>query len=98
MDWFAVRHVIENEGSFEERITLWRATSEDEAISRAGAEASSYIGMVGGSLLGLFQCYRAGEPPTDGSEVFSLIRRSDLAASRYLDAFFDTGTELQRSD
>jgi hypothetical protein len=98
MEWFAVRHVIENDGSFEERITLWRAASEDDAISRAEAEASSYTVTVGGTLLGLFQCYRVGEPPNDGSEVFSLIRRSGVPASEYLDAFFDTGSELQRSD
>jgi hypothetical protein len=28
--------------------------------------------------------------------VFSLIRRSDLPAGRYLDTFFDTGDEFQR--
>jgi hypothetical protein len=98
MEWFAVRHIIENAGSFEERITLWRSASEEEAMTRAEEEASEYVSTVGGSVLGLFQSYRVGEPPADGSEVFSLIRRSDLSSARYLDAFFDTGSELQRSD
>jgi hypothetical protein len=98
MEWFAVRHVIENDGSFEERITLWRAASVEEAMTRADAEASEYVSTVGGSVLGLFQSYRIGEPPADGSEVFSLIRRSGLPSARYLDTFFDTGSELQRSD
>jgi hypothetical protein len=44
MEWFAVRHVIENDGTFEERVTLWRAYSEDEAIERAEAEAAAYTG------------------------------------------------------
>ncbi|SRR6266508_2169126 len=98
MDWFAVRHVIENEGAFEERVTLWRACSEDEAIARAEAEAAEYTAVVGGNALGLFQCYRLPEAPADGQEAFSLIRRSDLAAEQYLDAFFDTGQELQRTE
>jgi hypothetical protein len=98
MEWFAVRHIIENDGSFEERITLWRSPSEAEAMTRAEKEAAEYVATVGGNVLGLFQSYRVGELPTDGSEVFSLIRRSDLPSARYLDAFFDTGSELQRSD
>ena len=98
MEWFAVRHVIENDGSFEERITLWRSSSEEEAMKRAEEEASDYASAVGWRVLGLFQSYRVGESPADGSEVFSLIRRSELPSARYLNAFFDTGSELQRSD
>jgi hypothetical protein len=98
MEWFAVRHVIEHDGSFEERITLWRSSSEDEAIAQAQEEATAYVSTVGGSVLGLFQSYRVGDLPANGSEVFSLIRRSDLPSDRYLDAFFDTGSEFQRSD
>lgn len=98
MECFAVRHVIENEGAFEERVTLWRASSEDEAIRRAEQEAAEYAAPAGWKVLDLFQCYRLPEDPTDGGEAFSLIRHSDLAAEEYLDAFFDTGQELQRTD
>ncbi len=98
MEWFAVRHVIENDGSFEERITLWRTSSEDDAIRRAEEEAAAYVAVVGGNVLGLFQSYLVGESPGDGGEVFSLIRRSELPANRYLNAFFDTGDEIQRRD
>jgi hypothetical protein len=98
MEWFAVRHVIENDGSFEERITLWQASSEDDAISRAEAEAGEYAASAGWKALNLFQCYRLPEAPTDGREVFSLIRRSDLGAEAYFDSFFDSGGELQRTD
>jgi len=98
MDWFAVRHVVQNEGAFEERVTLWRASSEDEAIARAETEAAEYAASFGWKALDLFQCYRLPEAPADGREAFSLIRQSDLAAERYLDAFFDTGQELQRTE
>ncbi len=33
----------------------------------------------------------------NGLEVFSLLRDSDLDPPAYLDRFFDTGTEHQRS-
>ena len=46
--------------------------------------------------LGLFQSYRLSDPPGDGREVFSLIRRSPLASEEYLATFFDTGDEFQR--
>jgi len=98
MGWCAVRHVIEDDGAFEERVTLWRASSEDEAIARAEAEVAEYVTVVGGKALDLFQCYRLSEAPADGREAFSLIRQSDLAAEQYLDAFFDTGQELQRTE
>ena len=32
---------------------------------------------------------------TPGSELFSLIRDSDLSPEKYIDRFFDTGTEYQ---
>jgi hypothetical protein len=35
--------------------------------------------------------------PADGAEIFSLMRDSDLAPEDYLDSFFDTGTEGQRT-
>jgi len=98
VDWFAVRHVIENDGSFEERITLWEAASEDEAIACAEEEARAYVSALGDPMkaLGLFQSYRLSDPPGDGREVFSLIRRSPLASEEYLATFFDTGDEFQR--
>jgi hypothetical protein len=99
MDWFAVRHVIEHDGSFEERITLWEASSEDDAIARAEEEAAEYASLLGGgnNALDLFQSYRLPEPPGDGQEVFSLIRQSALPAKKYLDSFFSTGSEFERT-
>jgi hypothetical protein len=82
---------------YEERITLWRASSFDEAMARAEGEALEYANGIGGEYLRLAQAYQMYDPPADGAEVFSLLRASHLAATEYLDSFFDTGTERQQS-
>jgi hypothetical protein len=97
MDWFAVRHVVKNRDAYEERVTLWHSQDADEAIRSAEAEAAEYVSLWEEAVvLPLFQSFRLDGPPSSGSEAFSLIRRSDLAADDYLSAFFDTGSELQQ--
>ena len=95
MDWFAVRHVIKNRDAYEERSTLWRATSAEDAIAKAEAEAAEYV-WEDLTVLPLFQSYRLADKPEDASEVFSLIRHSPLPPDEYLDAFFSTGNELHK--
>ena len=105
LSWYSVRCVFavgwppEAAGeTYEERITLWRARSTEEAIERAEAEALEYAaGIEEGpdSYTGLAQCYRLGDEPGDGAEVFSLMRDSNLKPDAYLDRFFDTGAEHQ---
>ncbi|HET8893356.1 MAG TPA: hypothetical protein VFM96_04605 [Gaiellaceae bacterium] len=96
--WFAVRHIVRNGRMFEERITLWRASDFQAAIAAARQEAESYCGLdQSWELLDLFQAYALdGESPDSGSEVFSLIRESDLDADTYVERFFATSAELQR--
>jgi hypothetical protein len=98
MSWFAVRHVIQNVDSFEERITLWDVPSHDDAIARAEMEAAEHVVALGEpyKVLVLFQSFELFGPPGDGVEVFSLIRDSELTADEYVDSFFDTGSEHQR--
>jgi hypothetical protein len=97
--WYAVRSVFstagEAENSYEERITLWRAGTSDEALEKAEAEAEEYAEFAGATYLSDFgQAYAlADAPPRDGAEVFSLIRSSPLPPRPYLDRFFDTGDE-----
>lgn len=81
-----------------ERITLWRADSADHAIELAEHEAAGYLALMeaGDEYLGLAQAYRLAEEPGHGSEVFSLLRESELDHDAYLDAFFDTGAERQQ--
>jgi hypothetical protein len=100
MPWYAVRSVLRHSHDqrlYEERITLWQAPSFDDAVSRAESESSEYGAMVGSESLGLSQAFEIAEDQVrEGTEVFSLIRESELSPSDYLDTFFDTGTERQR--
>ena len=102
--WYAVRCVFEHpdedpssgEHWYEERLTLWRAESDDEALALADAEAELYAEANDCTNLGLAQGFHVAAGTVGmGTEVFSLIRGSRLEADDYLDAFFDTGTELQ---
>jgi hypothetical protein len=101
--WYAVRSVIrwsptEPDGNrpYEERVTLWRAGTFDEAIDRAEAESTQYAAEFGADyLIDFGQAYRLYDEPGDGSEVFSLLRDSDLEPDDYVATHFDTGTEHQ---
>lgn len=59
----------------------------------AEAEAGGYAADVAGEHLGLAQVYALVDEPGHGSELFSLLRDSQLQPVVYLDAFFDTGDE-----
>jgi hypothetical protein len=96
VEWFALRHIIKNKDAYEERITLWHADSFEEAITRAEAEANEYAGERS-EPLGLYSAYHLFDGPRDGAEVFSLMRRSPLSPSEYLDSYFDTGSGEQKS-
>jgi hypothetical protein len=104
VNWFGVRCVFEldpgmgesnNPRVFEERVTMWQASSFDEAIELAEADAVAYATTLEARYLGLAQAYKMDGSPAQGAEVFSLIRQSELAAAEYLSAFFDTGRETQ---
>ena len=105
--WYSVRCVFavgwppEAVGeTCEERITLWRAQSAEEAVARAETEAKDYAATIEdgpSTYTRLAQCYRLDDEPGDGAEVFSLMRDSKLSADDYLDRFFDTGSERQGS-
>lgn len=83
---------------YEERITLWRANSADDAIDMAEREAQAYAGD-NSTYLGVCQSYRLVESlAVSGVEIFSLLRESDLEPQNYIDALFATGHERQTSD
>jgi uncharacterized protein DUF4288 len=106
VQWFAVRCIFaigrgddDEVHTYEERITLWRASHFDEAIALAEAEATEYATAIeGGSdaYLGLAQCYQLADEVGQGAEVFSLMRDSRLAPAEYLNTFFDSGDERQQ--
>jgi len=99
--WYSVRTIIRFPHlgpTYEERVTLWRASSFDEAIVRAEEEGLDYCRDLDAEWCGLVQAFLIGvEPLEAGSEVFSLMRDSDLDADAYVDSFFDTGAERQRT-
>ena len=103
MSWYSVRCVFgvgprsETGGAtYEERITLWRASSAEKAIARAEAEALQYAtALKGCTYLGLAQSYQLADEVRDGAEVFSLMRDSELEPKEYLDVFLGVGTEHQ---
>jgi hypothetical protein len=83
------------ESMYEERITVWRATSLTEAIARGESDATEYAADIAGEYVGLAQGYHIADDLGDGAEVFSLIRDSPLDPDTYIDRFFDTGVEHQ---
>jgi hypothetical protein len=99
--WFAVRCLFEGsdgaETTYEERITLWKAASLEDATDRARAEALEYAEFAGLTYVtGFEQPYPlADAPPRDGTEVFALTRSSALPPQVYVEQFFDTGRERQ---
>jgi hypothetical protein len=96
--WYSVRCFFRLRwaDSFEERITLWWATSFDAAIASAEDEAREFAETCELEYLSLAQAYYIGpDELTDGVEMFSLIRDSELPAKEYLSRFFDTGREHQ---
>lgn len=102
--WYGVRCIFLHPGLgrkkkrlYEERVTMWRADGFDEAIRRAEEEAHDYAEVVGARYLGLAQSYHSPDDLAEGAEVFSLTRDSKLGKKAYLDTFFDTGHERQRS-
>ena len=99
--WFSARTVYEHDkpgdGLFEERIVVFRAADFDEALVRAEAEASAYAEAVSCVFTGYISVFEMVEETlSDGAEVFSLMRDSDLGAEEYIDRFYTTGDE--RSD
>ncbi len=91
--WYAVRCLFKIEPStYEERITIWLAKSPEEAIDKAEGEAIEYADELE-EYLGFAQSFHLFNDPTDGSEVFSLMRDSDLDPDQYIARFFDTGGE-----
>jgi hypothetical protein len=98
--WFAVRCVFRwpDQQTYEERLTLWAADSLDGAIELAEGEAQAYADALHAEYLEIAQAYWIGpDRPDQGGELFSLMRDSELEPDDYLDSFFDTGRERQRT-
>lgn len=96
--WYSVRCIFHwrQKAAYEERITVWTATSHEDAVHLAEREAQEYGRDVGTSYVGVAQSYELSDDPSQlGAEVFSLIRDSELDPEAYAARFFATGTEHQ---
>ncbi|MEU1090060.1 hypothetical protein ACFYPN_31610 [Streptomyces sp. NPDC005576] len=79
---------------YEERVTLWKADSLDEAITFAESEALEYCEVLEEVDYANFaEAFEMVDAPGEGSEVFSLMRESTLSSGEYVSRFFDTGEE-----
>ena len=93
------RHQLVQDGVtktvFEERVVLFHAANFDEAIAKAETEANRYCSDVENVVyLGFVSVYYLPEDTVDeGTEIYSLMRDSDLSDTEYLTRFHDEGHE-----
>jgi hypothetical protein len=99
LPWYSVRCVFQTPSgdgfAYEERVTLWQSDGIDEAIAMAEFEAGRHAEETRAEYTGMAQAYWLPAPPASGTQVFSLVRESELESDDYLDQFFDTGREAQ---
>jgi len=101
--WYSVRCIFKHQqrndmtkrNLYEERITIWKARSFEEAVEKAEIEAKEYADPDS-EYLGLAQAFNLfDEALENGTEVFSLMRESNYKPKKYLDIYFDNGSERQ---
>ena len=85
---------------YEERVILVRAESFDEAILCAERMAEEYSADLDGcsytGFVDVFHLY--DEEIGNGTEVYSLMRTSNLGKDDYLNSFYDTGAERSQKE
>lgn len=90
--WFGVRTVFEiAPGTYEERITLHKTPSFEEAIDAAERSGHEHAEILDYLDTGLTQGYWIADELEDGAKVFSLIRESELPPDEYILEFFRNG-------
>lgn len=100
-EFYSVRCIFKHknlsgEFLYEERITIFETSSFEEAMIMAENEAKKYADEIGCIYTGLAQSFHLiTNEIKNGSEVFSLMRKSEKNTKDYLDSFFDTGNEIQ---
>jgi hypothetical protein len=104
--WYAAKTVYRNgyvldgvpQTCFEERVVLFRAASFEDAIAKAEAEAKRYAASSERSVyLGFMDVYWLFEKTVGhATEVFSLMRDSDLSEEEYLARYYGGVDETLR--
>jgi hypothetical protein len=96
--WYGMRCIFRlrdsESGSYEERITLWRAQNFDEAHELAKREARRYAEECQADFLEHSEGYWIDREIFElDAEVFSWLRESDLDPAEYISTFYSTGRE-----
>jgi hypothetical protein len=105
-EWFAAKtvckHQTEEDGAaktvYEERVVLLAAVDFSDALIKGEQEARQYCDSIEcASYTGYINVYQLSEEAVGhGTEIFSLLRDSELSETDYLDRFIDTGRERSR--
>lgn len=82
--------------AYEERIVSIAAASIDDAIDKCDELSAAYASDNGLEDIGLRQAFEVEGCIPSGTELFSLLRWSNLEPDAYLDRFFDTGDEITK--
>jgi hypothetical protein len=97
--WFTVRCLFshptrakDGDGHlYEERVTLWRSGSWDEAYRLARIEAQTYAEEAGAIIIGTTDAFNLFDAECGhGSEVWSVMRGSHFDAKTYTNTFCTT--------
>jgi hypothetical protein len=103
VQWFGAKCVFahhslsidEEDIHYEERVVLVRAKSLDDAIQQGEREARRYASERSNcqyiEFINVFKLTTDALEP--GTEVYSLMRRSTLSPSDFLDRYYNDGTE-----
>jgi len=107
--WYAVKCLFlhkdlkrrNGKNNYEERILLIKAYDFDGAIKKAEEEATEYCNDLDNEVEYLKFCnaYHIAESKIkDGTEIYSLITKSELNKTDYINTHHNTGGELTQKD
>lgn len=96
--WFAVKCVFYDSINklYEERITLFKAVNNEEALRKAEQDAEEVCeALEGYAYVGYAETFHLFEDrPEEGTEVYSTLRESNLDAKEYVKRYVRTGAEV----
>ena len=102
-EWYAAKTVCKHQSVedgipktlFEERVVLLQAADFNDAVAKGELEAQEYCRSIENvTYIRYINVYRlCADVVGHGTEIFSLMRESELSDSDYLDHFHDDGKE-----
>jgi len=104
--WYSVRCVFRHDDLserapgtvYEERLVLVRAASFEEALAKGEAEAREYADGFETTYIDYADVFHlSADNVGDGTEVFSLMRTSDLGDDEFVARYFDDGTQHSKT-